>query len=62
MGILALIVGLIGGLFAVMGVVTAAGVIPLVAPQFTWVFWFSLSAILLLSAIALALGRGGGYD
>jgi hypothetical protein len=59
MGIAAAIVGAIGGLCAVMGIITAAEVIPLVMPQFNWMFWFVLSAILLLGSIAFALGRTG---
>lgn len=59
MGIAAAIVGAVGGLCAVMGIITATEVIQLISPQFTWMFWFVLSAILLLGSIALALGRGG---
>ena len=62
MGVLAAIVGAIGGLCAVMGVVTAAGIIQLIMPEFTWMFWFVLSAILLLGSIALGQGRGAGYE
>jgi len=62
MGVLAAIVGAIGGLCAVMGVITAAGLILLIMPEFTWMFWFVLSAILLLASIALGLGRGAGYE
>ena len=60
MGLTAAIVGAIGGLSAVMGIVTATEVIPtlMMPQQFTWNFWFALSAILLLGAIAFALGRG----
>ena len=57
MGLTSVIVGAVGGLCAVMGIITAAEVIPLIMPQFTWNFWFVLSAILLLASIALALGR-----
>jgi hypothetical protein len=59
MGITAAIIGGIGGLCAVMGIVTALGVVDLVMlmPQLTWNFWFSLSVIFLLAAIAFALGR-----
>ncbi len=57
MGISAAIIGAIGGLSAVMGIITAVEVIPLVMPQLTWMFWFVLSAILLLASIALGLGR-----
>ena len=58
MGLTSVIVGAIGGLCAVMGIVTAAEVIPAIMAQFTWNFWFALSIILLLCSIALALGRG----
>jgi hypothetical protein len=59
MGLTAAIVGAIGGLCAVMGIITATEVIPLIMPQFTWNFWLVLSAIFLLGAIAFTLGRGG---
>jgi len=59
MGIIAAIIGGIGGLCAVMGIITAAEVTLLISPQFTWQFWFMLSAILLLASIAFALGRAG---
>jgi hypothetical protein len=62
MGLTALIFGLIGGLCMVMGIVTAVGVVPLLGAELTWVFWFAVSAILLLICIAFALGRGGGYE
>ncbi len=62
MGIAAGIAGGVGGLCAVMGIVTAAGVIPPVMPEFTWMFWLVLSAVLLLASIAFALGRSSGYD
>ena len=58
MGIAAVILGLIGGLGAVAGVLTAVGVMPLVMPELTWMFWFVLSALFLLGAIAFAVGRG----
>jgi len=62
MGAMAAIVGALGGLCAVMGVITAAEIIPLIGSQFTWMFWLVLSAILLLASIAFALGRGSSYD
>jgi len=62
MGIAAGIFGGIGGLCAVMGIVTAAGIIPPVMPEFTWMFWFVLSAVLLLASIAFVLGRSSDYD
>ena len=58
MGITAAIVGAVGGLCAIMGIITAAEVMPLIMPQFTWNFWFVLSAILLLGSIVFSLGRG----
>ena len=59
MAMFAWIVGFIGGLCAIMGIITAAEVIPLLGAEFTWMFWFVLSAILLLMSIAFAVGRGG---
>ncbi len=58
MGLTAAIVGVLGGLCAIMGIITATEVIDLIMPQFTWNFWFMLSAILLLASIAFSLGRG----
>ena len=62
MGAITAIIGAIGGLCAVMGIITAAEVIPLITPQFTWIFWFVLSVILLLASIAISTGRGSGYE
>ena len=62
MGLLAALAGGIGGLCAVMGIVTAAEVIAPVGTEFTWMFWFVLSTILLLATIAFALGRSGSYE
>ena len=59
MGMLAWIFGILGGLCMVMGIITVAGVIPLVLTGFTGMFWMVLSAVLLLSSIAFAVGRGG---
>lgn len=61
MGLIAAIIGGIGGLCAVMGILTAAEVVPLVMTEFTWMFWFVLSALLLLASIAFAVG-GGSYE
>ena len=52
------LIGAVGGLCAVMGIITAAEVVPMIMPQFTWMFWFVLSAILILASIALSFGRG----
>ena len=57
MGISAAIIAAVGGLSAVMGIITALEVITLAMPQLTWMFWFVLSAVLLLASIALAQGR-----
>ena len=56
MALLAWIFGGIGGLCAVMGIITAVAVVPEFV-GLTWTFWFSLSAILLLASIAFAVGR-----
>ena len=57
MGVMGAILGSIAGLAAVMGIITALEVIPLITPQLTWTFWFVLSAILFLAAITFLLGR-----
>ena len=66
MGLFAAILGGIGGLCAIMGIVTAVEVLedPVINRNFTWEFWFILAAVLLLGSIAAAMGRGegGGYD
>ena len=62
MGLLALIFGFIGGLCAVVGITTAVGIIPQFGTELTWMFWLVVSAIMLLISIALAVGRGEGYD
>jgi len=61
MGMLAWILGGIGGLCAVWGIITATGVVSEYA-GLTWMFWMVLSAILLLASIAFTVGRGGGYE
>ena len=62
MGTIAAILGGIGGLCAVLGIITALEVLPPMGEQFTWMFWFVLSAILLLASIALAVGRSQSLD
>lgn len=58
MGILALILGSLGGICAVIGIVTAAEVaIPLLGAEFTAMFWLALSAVLLLGCVAAAVSR-----
>ena len=51
------IAGIIGGLCMAMGIVTAAEAIPLLSAEFTWLFWFALSGILLLISIIFTLAR-----
>ncbi|MFC2002542.1 hypothetical protein ACFLV4_01155 [Chloroflexota bacterium] len=62
MGAFALILGMLGGACAILGIVTATEVLPSLGPAFTWEFWFMLGTILLLASIACALGRGGEID
>ena len=63
MGTTALIFGLIGGLCAAMGVVTALAIVPSFGVELTWPFWFGISALLLLICVAFAVGRiGGSYE
>ena len=57
MGTLTLILTALGGVCAVIGIITAVEVMPTLATELTWVFWLMLSAILLLMGIAL--GRSG---
>ena len=66
MGILAWTFGTLGGLCAVMGILTAAEAVDLLGAAFTEMFWLVLGGVLLLAAIACAVGRGpavgGGYE
>jgi len=57
MGILAWVFGILGGLCAVMGIVTAAGVDTMLSEEFSSSFWLALGAVLLLSCIAAAVSR-----
>ena len=61
MGMSAWIFGILGGLCAVMGILTATAVVSEFA-ELTWLFWLVLSGILLLASIAFTLGRGSGYE
>ena len=62
MGLAAAIIGAVGGLSAVMGILTILDVQMNIGDQFTWTFWLVLSAVLLLGSIALSLGRTQNYD
>ena len=55
MAVSAWISGIVGGLCAVMGIITALALIPEVA-ALTWLFWMMLSAIFLLVCIAFSIG------
>ena len=60
MVILAWVLGILGGLCAVMGIITAAEVIPPLAElptAFTSMFWLTLGVVLLLGCIAAAVSR-----
>ena len=58
MGALAWFFGGMGGLCAVMGIITATKVISWVAgEEFTAMFWMVISAVLLLASVAFAAGR-----
>ena len=62
MTILALVLGVLGGLCAVTGIVTALDVAPVLAKlpaDFTAMFWMVLAAILLLGCIAAVMSRAG---
>ena len=65
MGILALILGLLGGVCGMIGIVTALEVVPTIINgeasigpiADTTAFWWRLAGIVLLSCIAAAAGR-----
>lgn len=57
MGIFALILSIVGGLCAVVGILTAAEVTPDIGAAFTWMFWFGLAGVLLIGSIAAILSR-----
>ena len=58
MGIFALILGVLGGLCAVMGILTVVPVEPMPVAGFDEASWFSLAVILFLATIASLLTRG----
>ena len=61
MKMLALILGLLGGVCAVFGIVTALDVLAELG-GLTWMFWFVLAGILLLGCIAARVNSGGEYE
>lgn len=58
MGVLALILGILGGLCVVMGIIIAAGVALLIPAGFTAIFWLGLAGILFVAAILCLVARG----
>ncbi|TET26203.1 MAG: hypothetical protein E3J67_02165 [Dehalococcoidia bacterium] len=57
MGVLALILGILGGLCAVMAILTAVGIVLILPASFTAIFWLGLAGVLLLATIASLLAR-----
>ena len=60
MAIAAWVFGILGGLCAVTGIITATEVVPLLAElptAFTPIFWLTLGVVLLLACIAFAVSR-----
>jgi len=62
MGVAAAIIGSVGGLSAVLGILTILEVPLDIGEQFTWTFWLLLSAVLFQASIALTSGRGPSHD
>ena len=64
MGLTALILGILGGIAAVLGVLNILEIPsdPLISDKLTWVFWMYASGVLLLGAIAFLLGRKQNYE
>jgi hypothetical protein len=56
-----LIFGILGGICAVIGGLTAGGVLSL-GTELTWMFWFILAGVLLLVSIAFNTHRGVGGE
>ncbi len=60
MGMLAWILGILGGLCAIMGIIIATEAVSLTmgaAALVDWMFWMMISGILLLACIAAAVSR-----
>ncbi len=62
MGVLALILGIVGGLCTVMSILTATEVIPMVFIGFTDIYWLGLAGILFVSTITCLVARGPGLS
>ncbi|MFC2056020.1 hypothetical protein ACFLTO_00395 [Chloroflexota bacterium] len=62
MAIAAWVFGILGGLCAITGIITATEVVPLLAElpaAFTTMFWLTLGAVLFLACIAFTVSREG---
>jgi len=59
MGVLALVLGILGGLCTIMSIITATEVIPMVFVGFTDIYWLGLAGILFVAAITCLVARGG---
>ena len=57
MGILACILAILGGLCAVMGIITATEVVPLFGAELTWLFWIGIAVVLFLAAITSLIAQ-----
>ena len=55
MGVLAWILAILGVLCAIMGIITAVGVVPPLGVALTAMFWLALSAVLFLACIAATI-------
>ncbi len=58
MGVLACVLGILGGLCAVVGIITATEVVPLFGAGLTWLFWLGLAGVLFLAAITSLIAQG----
>jgi len=57
MAIAAWVLGSLGGLSAVMGIASAAEIVPSLGTEFTPMFWLTLGGVLLLACIAFAVSH-----
>ena len=58
MGLLALILDILGGLYTIMGILTAGEVILPVAAAFTAIFWLGLAGVLFVAAVTCLVAQG----
>lgn len=57
MTVLTWILGILGGLCAIMGIVTAAGIDTMLSEAFNALFWLGLATVLMLGCVAAAVSR-----